>query len=488
MKTDSIINNFQGITVLVLGDTILDVYLDGTSTRLSPEAPVPVVDVQQERYFMGGAANVAVNLNALGARVTFCSVIGNDDGGRRVIQRLGSLGIRTDTIISAPERSTIVKERIMSASQLIARFDRGTENPLQHSTEELLIAQIRKAYPICDAMIIADYDKGILTSGIIESLAMLRGVTAPFLAIDSRRLGVFRKLHPSIVKPNYREAINLLALKPKVKDRVIQLKNKAQALQRATGSKLAVVTLDADGAIAFNTEKMVCHAYPPAVAHPHVIGAGDTFMSALTLALVCQANISEAITLSLAAASVSVSKENTACCSGLELRSFFVHQRKYVPSVDELREICNLYRRQGRKIVFTNGCFDILHSGHVNYLNEARKLGDVMIVGINNDDSIHRLKGAGRPINPIRDRIEVVGGLGAVDHITAFGRPDNDTPLELIEAIRPDIFVKGGDYAEKNLPEAPYVKKFGGQVHFIPFLPDHSTSGVIRRIQAAILQ
>ena len=487
MKTEDTIARFKDLTVMVVGDIILDVYLDGNSTRLSPEAPVPVVDVSQERYFMGGAANVAVNVRALGARVLFCSVLGRDSAGRRVIRRLNALGIDTQAVVCDPGRTTIVKERVMSAGQLLARFDKGSEDPLDKAAEQSLAGMLRTAYERCDAILIADYNKGVLTPGIIHEIGRLHAAKPAFMAVDSRRLGQFRELHPSVVKPNYREAVSLLGL-PEVTDRIPQLRKHAGKLCRATGASLSVVTLDADGAAILSSGKMLCHRYPPPVVRPQVVGAGDTFISAMTLALVSNAKSKEALKIALAAASISVSKEDTACCSELELRSFFAHERKFIPSLTVLAEVCELYRRQGRRIVFTNGCFDILHSGHVSYLKKASRLGDVMIVGVNTDDSIRRLKGEDRPINPMADRIEVLGSLEVVHHIVSFGEAGDDTPVELIKVVRPDVFVKGGDYAEKVLPEARFVEQFGGRVELVPFLADHSTTGVIRRIRRAAAQ
>jgi D-beta-D-heptose 7-phosphate kinase/D-beta-D-heptose 1-phosphate adenosyltransferase len=483
-KIDHIVSRFSQPVVLVLGDIILDVYLNGSSTRVSPEAPVPVINISKQRCFIGGAANVAANLRSLGARVIFCSVCGKDPGSKKVIRQLDKMGISTENVLLDPTRHTIIKERIMSQSQIVARFDRGSENDISPETEAMLAADLAAIYPHCDALVIADYNKGILTPGIIATLQSLRRKKPVFLSVDSKDLRKFRLLEPSVVKPNYEETARLLGLQPPGEDRLEWVRAHAGKLAPLTGAGLHVVTLDADGAIAFPRDGEPYHCPARPVAHPHVIGAGDTFMSALTLSLVCSAHVPEAVDLACAAACISVTKENTACCTDVELRSFFVHQRKTVDSLQDLQEICSLYRKQGRTIVFTNGCFDILHSGHVNYLNRAGKLGDVMIVGVNNDESIQRLKGHNRPINPMKDRIEVLEALEVIDHIIAFGAPDDDTPIEVIKTVKPDVFVKGGDYTKDKLPEAAYVENFGGEVRFLPLIPDHSTTNVIRRIRA----
>ena len=208
-------------------------------------------------------------------------------------------------------------------------------------------------------------------------------------------------------------------------------------------------------------------------------GAGDTFASALALALAAGAPTSTAAELASAAAAVVVGKERTATCSAQELREFVSAEGKYVSDLGRLAARVEFYRRQGEKVVFTNGCFDILHRGHITYLNRAKALGDVLIVGVNSDDGIRRLKGPDRPINSLEDRVQVLAALSCIDHLVAF---DEDTPCNLIRAIRPHVFVKGGDYTRERLPEAPLVEELGGVVHILPYLQDRSTTGLIERI------
>jgi D-beta-D-heptose 7-phosphate kinase/D-beta-D-heptose 1-phosphate adenosyltransferase len=183
-----------------------------------------------------------------------------------------------------------------------------------------------------------------------------------------------------------------------------------------------------------------------------------------------------------------VKKESTATCSVTELKSYLNIQTKYVNSFEEMEDLCDMYREQGKRIVFTNGCFDILHSGHVTYLHCAREFGDVLIVGVNTDESIKRIKGPERPINPLTDRLQVLGGLSAVDHIIAFGDEQDDTPIALIEVVKPHIFVKGGDYSKDKLPEAQTIERFGGQIIFVPHIPDHSTTEIIKRIAKPVTE
>lgn len=481
-EIQQLINKFSNLHVLVVGDLILDIYLAGNSTRLSPEAPVPVVDVLDEKIFMGGAANVAANVRALGANVFFCSVCGRDEKAEKAIALLRAKSINTNFIVKDPERETLVKERITAHSQILVRFDRGSDNNISEYAEKQLIKQLDEAYAHCDVVILADYDKGIFTPKIIKAIKDLQKKKPVFIAVDSKRLIAFKGLKPDLIKPNYEETMKLLSLKTGQKERIDQIRTRGKELFRLTGAKLTVVTLDEDGAIIFQNGYPVHRTYAIPVARPNVAGAGDTFISVMSLSMAVQKNVEEASELASAAAAIAVKKENTACCSDMELRSFFAHQHKHIVGMQELTEICDIYHAQKRKIVFTNGCFDILHSGHVNYLNRAGKLGDILIVGINTDESIRRLKGTSRPVNPLADRVEVIAALSTVSHIIAFGEEENDTPIELIKCVRPDIFVKGGDYTKAQLPEASVVEKLGGKIQFLPHIPNHSTTHVIRRI------
>lgn len=480
-----LINGFAGRRILVLGDLIIDGYLRGSCTRLSPEAPVPVVRVGERQYFAGGAANVAANLAAMGAVVRFCTVTGDDGDADRAERLLEARSVDPGGLIRDPERRTIVKERVVAGTQMLARVDRGTETPVGRATEDRLIGLLEKAYADCEALVIADYAKGIMTGRMLQSLKALRRERPAFLAVDSKQLTRFRPLQPSLAKPNAEEAFALLHAALPSANRLQALRAQAARISRATGAALTAITMDADGAVGIPRGAPPCHVPAWPVAHPQVAGAGDTFISALTLALLSGASLSQALNLAGAAASIAVAKPETACCAVDELRAVYALPRKPVAGMQELAALVHEYRRQGKRIVFTNGCFDILHSGHVSLLRRAARLGDVMIVGLNTDDSIRRLKGPERPINPLKDRVEVLSGLTAVDHIITFGEAGNDQPLQLIETIRPDVFVKGGDYADKTLPEASCVEGYGGVVRYLSLLPDHSTTGVIGRIRRA---
>jgi len=478
-----LVGRFASKRVLVLGDLMMDVYIKGTSSRLSPEAPVPVVDIQEIVHSPGGAANTALNLSALDAHVCFLSVVGNDEAGGRVLKLLNDHGIDTRGVLQRPGRNTLVKSRVVAGTQVLIRFDQGTDTPVDNDTETALMAMLREESHHVDAILVSDYNKGVLTESLIDTLQELRYERGVFIAIDSKRLTAFSRLEPSLVKPNYDEAVAMLGALGPAAARVEQLEARGHEIFAKTNAHLTAVTLDVDGAMIFERDKATCQVEAPFTPFPSVAGAGDTFISAFTLAMISGASVPEAARMATTASNIVVNKTDTSWCSARELKYYFHLREKYVTDLRDLENLCDLYRFQSKRIVFTNGCFDILHSGHVRYLNEAKTLGDVLIVGVNDDESIRRLKGNGRPINPLQDRLQVLAALGAIDHVIPFGDPQDDTPQQLVARIMPDIFVKGADYRRSTLPEADAVERHGGRIVFLDILPDHSTTHIINRIQ-----
>ncbi len=263
-------------------------------------------------------------------------------------------------------------------------------------------------------------------------------------------------------------------------ERIQQVEEHGHKILDIANTQIAAVTLDQDGALIFERGQPVYRIYARPAEHNRVTGAGDTFMSALALSLTAGAATNTAAEIASAAASIVVEKPGTSACYIEELKAYFSGEEKYIEDSFHMAARVAAYRRQGRRIVFTNGCFDILHSGHIQYLNQAKTQGDVLIVGINTDTSVRKLKGPNRPINALEDRAQVLSALSCVDHIIPF---DEEIPFNLIRMIRPDVFVKGGDYTRERLPEADLVEEMGGEVHLLPYISDHSTSGIIQRIR-----
>ena len=490
MKPDLIklLDAIANLNVIVIGEAMLDGYLEGYSDRLCPEAPVPIVTVTNRLYVPGGAANTAVNVRSLGGRVTFISVIGDDWEGDKLQLALSERDVSTKHIFIQLNRQTLTKQRVTASSQILVRFDSGTTNPIDAHTEQVLIDELERTFPECDAAIVSDYGYGILTEKVIDALAKLQRRYQRILVVDSKNLTAYRHLDLTAVKPNYDQVLQLLAIPPNPPllrqnkggiSRAEQITPYAEKLLDLTGAKIAAVTLDAEGAIIFEHNLPPHRTYTQPTIPARTTGAADTFSCALALALAAGAATPEAADFASAAAAVAISIDGTTACSAEELQQFLSPTNKHIPDSNKLVPLVASYRNAGRKIVFTNGCFDILHAGHVSYLNRAKAFGDVLIIGVNSDDSIRRLKGATRPINPLSDRIQVLSGLGCVDHLIAF---EEDTPSNLIRLICPDVYVKGGDYTKQTLPEAPLVEQLGGVVELLPFVKNRSTTRIIERI------
>jgi D-beta-D-heptose 7-phosphate kinase / D-beta-D-heptose 1-phosphate adenosyltransferase len=480
------ISRFSSLNVLVIGDFILDVFIKGISNRLCPEAPVPVVDVIDRLTYLGGAANTACNLCLLGANVTFCSVIGADAAGNEALSLLRQFGQNNIAVFNDTGRETIVKTRVVAGKQLITRFDGGTTGALSDLTADKLIAYLQKVYADFDVVILSDYDKGVITDRLVHALVRLQNVHKKFLAVDSKRLPFFRALTPSLVKPNYEEAIKLAGLMPQCHERASQMAGHEHVLREQTGADIIALTLDDEGSLIFQKGIEMYQARAPKVTSPQVAGAGDTFLSAFAMAYVISGDVQTSAETANAAAFIAIRKEATATCTAAELKCHFNMMAKHIANTDDLKELCAAYHEAGKRIVFTNGCFDILHTGHVTYLTCAKELGDVLIVGLNSDESIRRLKGEMRPVNPLSDRLQVLSGLTSVDHIITFGEESDDTPVNLISVVRPHVFVKGGDYRKEDLPELKLLESQGAEVVIIPSIPDRSTTNIINRMNRRV--
>ncbi len=473
-----LIDSFRELKVLIIGEAMLDVYLNGSVQRICREAPAPIVDIDGQQNAAGGAANTAVNIRSLGGRTTFLSVVGDDPAGLLLRRILLADGVPVDDLLIDPGRSTLVKNRITAGSQILLRFDQGTTARVDDDTETELIDRISRIFPSSDAVVISDYGYGIVTPKALERVRELQASAPKVLVVDSKHLADFRSLHATSVKPNYEETLSLLGLEGSVTPE--EITSYGEQILELTGSRIAAVTLDSKGALFFERGCPPYRTYARPAHRARGTGAGDTFVSALALCLAAGAPTAVAAEMASASAAVVVGKDGTTPCSAQELREYFQFGGKWVSGVDRLAERIELYRKQGQSIVFTNGCFDILHSGHVNCLHAAKAMGDVLIVGINSDGSVRRLKGGERPVNRLEDRIRLLAALGCVDHVVAF---EEDTPVEIIRAVRPDVFVKGGDYTVQTLPEAPLVHELGGRVVILPYTKNLSTSGIIDRIR-----
>jgi len=478
-----LVDAFPGLAVLVIGEAMLDAYLHGSTDRLCREAPVPIVAVANRTDVPGGAANTAVNARALGARVDLLSVVGDDAEGLTLRHALGGHGVGTEGLRVDGARRTLAKHRVLAGSQMLVRFDAGSTDRVDAAREDELVEHLYDRGRAADAVIVSDYGYGILTPRVIATLAAMQATAPRVLVVDSKVLRAYRRVGVTAVKPNYDEAMKLLAAGggARREERIAHIERHGERLLAVTGAQVAAVTLDTEGALFFERGRPPYRTYARPADHGRAAGAGDTFVSALALALAAGADTASAAELASAAAAVVVGKDGTATCSDVELRGYLAAGAKYVADASALAARLELYRREGRRIVLTNGCFDILHRGHITYLNAAKALGDVLVVGLNTDASVQRLKGSARPINPLEDRAEVLAALSCIDHIVPFAE---DTPIALVRAVRPHVFVKGGDYTADMLPEADAVAEVGGVVRILPYVADRSTTGLIDRIRA----
>ncbi len=470
-------------SVIVLGDAVLDVWLAGESHRLCREAPVPVIDVAHRSTAPGGAANTAVNLAALGADVMLVSVIGDDPEGEALRGLLAAAGVRTRGLVTDPGRRTPTKQRIASGDQLVARYDLSPERELTDAAGDAAAAALRTALAHRPAaVVVGDYGLGTTGPALHRELAGRRD-ELDLLVVDAHDLAPWASLRPDLVTPNVTEAAALLGTPVPDGERLDALGARREELLAASGASTVVLTGDREGAALLTGNPPRTHrTWADPAPERRASGAGDSFVAGLTLGITVGLEPASAIELAQAAADVAVNAPGTAVCSATQLAARLLRTRGAMLDHPELARVLAEHRAAGRRIVFTNGCFDVLHRGHVAYLAQAKQLGDVLVVALNSDSSVTRLKGPGRPVNPVEDRAAVLAALSCVDLVTSF---DEDTPAALLEMLRPATYAKGGDYTPEMLPETPLVRRLGGEVRILDYLPDTSTTLIVDRIRAA---
>ncbi len=478
----SLVAGFHGVDVLVVGESFLDGWWFGTSKRLCREAPVPVVDAGDCDYVPGAAANTAANVASLGARVRFLSVVGDDDDGRLVRRALRDRGVHDDDVLIEPGRRTVAKRRVLAGGQLVTRVDTGDTRDVAPQTARRLVDRLIALAPSVQVVLCCDYDGGVFTDAVRAHLADLQARAPRLVVVDARDLRRWTSVRPTVVTPNAGEVQALLPTRGALRhDRPHAVSEAGERILDAAGSTAAVVTLDTDGAVVLERGRPAYRLYTEPVPDSQAAGAGDSFAAALAVGLALGVDCAVAAELGSAAASVVVRRPGTTVCTRAELYAEVTRGDRGALALNVVAARVAAHRDAGRRIVLTNGCFDVLHRGHVAYLNAAKALGDVLVVAVNSDDSVRRLKGPDRPVNGHDDRAAVLAALSCVDLITVF---DGDTADEVITAVRPDVYVKGGDYTPAMLPEAPLVERLGGEVHIVDYLEDRSTSGLLERIRA----
>lgn len=463
--------------VLLLGDVMLDRYYYGEVSRISPEAPVPVVKVCEEKFSAGGAGNVAVNLANLGCSVSIAGAIGNDPSAELLKEALTSKGIEISGLI-VRDCPTITKVRILGGRQQVVRVDFEEVSPLKREEEEKVLDWFLKRIKDSDCVVISDYGKGFCTAGLCR-----------FIIEESKRHNLPVVVDPKgpdwkkyegafIVTPNVKELGEAYGKSVPNLDRDIEIAG-LEVLARYKLQNL-LVTRSEKGMTLFEGEN-IHHIPTKAKEVFDVSGAGDTVVATLAACIATGKSLLESARLSNVAAGVVVGKVGTAPITLSELEealknsSFKLSIESKIKSYDEALELVRRWKKDGFKIVFTNGCFDLLHVGHIYSLEEAKKRGDKLIVGLNSDASVKRLKGEGRPLIPQEDRARMLAALEFVDCVVIF---DDDTPERLISLIRPDVLVKGGDYRVEEVVGREYAR----EVHIVPLFKGYSTTSLIRKI------
>jgi D-beta-D-heptose 7-phosphate kinase / D-beta-D-heptose 1-phosphate adenosyltransferase len=479
----SVLQAITGRRAMVVGDTILDVYLRGATRGLCREAPAPVVAVQSSQSVPGGAANCAVNVAALGARPVLVSVVGDDLAGYEVRSAMRARGVPTDAMVLAPGRETVVKRRVVVGSHILVRLDEGVTAPITGAVDLAVRRNVAMAAQGSDVLVVSDYGYGTLTDTVRAVLVDVRR-SVPVTVVDAKNAATYACLRPTVVTPNYAEAVRLLGAPglDEADDQVRQIADLGAGLLDATAAEIVAVTLRASGAMLFERGRPPFHSRVPERTGQEVVGAGDAFTAALALALSAGADAPMAVELATFAAGDAARRTTvTAVCSRDEISGRLRASGRILAPAEVAAWASDAHDR-GQRIVFTNGCFDLFHEGHVAFLSDAKALGDLLIVGVNDDESVRSLKGPGRPVVDLSGRMRLLAALSCVDQVVPFSGP---SPLRLIETVHPHVFAKGGDYQLATIPEAELLGRLGTEIHILGYLEDRSTSRIIERVRSS---
>lgn len=470
--------DFFQAPVLVVGDLMLDRFYFGKTKRISPEAPVPVVNIDRLEDIPGGAANVAMNIASLGGSCQLSGITGVDEAAEVLTQRLNSVGIACH--FQTSDKPTIIKSRIISAHQQLLRMD--FETPFTSADAKNLPAKCQPLFGQSKVLVLSDYNKGTLSDP--QPLIQAAKAAGLQVLVDPKGQDFGKYRDADVVTPNMTEFEAVVGAVSSEAD----LMQKARQLINDLNIGALLITRSEHGMSLIRADQSELHL--PAIAKEvaDVTGAGDTVIATLAAALAAGETLEQAVTLANVAASIVVSKLGTATVSSPELQTEFErhqgnnssdHSFAGAVTTEQLKIAVDQAKQRGEKIVFTNGCFDILHAGHVSYLHEARSLGDRLVVAINTDESVSKLKGPGRPINTEERRKIVLAGLADVDWVTCF---EGDTPENLLREIQPDILVKGGDYDKKGVVGWEIVEGYGGEVRVMGLTENCSTTAIVNKI------
>ena len=462
--------------LLVIGDLMIDHYLWGSCERISPEAPVQVVNVKSESAVLGGAGNVINNLNALGTQVDVISVIGGCEISDELKTLLSNINVNSQYLITQKDRITSKKSRIIAAQQQVVRYDRESTDEINSESQKQILDTFNSIITDYDGVLLSDYGKGVLTKELTTSLIAIANKNNKKVLVDPKGLDYSKYKGAYLLTPNKKEASE--AMQVNIKDDA-SLTQAITQLKTECDLDVSLITLSEQG-VAIYDDRLRTH---PTVAREvyDVTGAGDTVLASLGFALACGVDIDDAVEFSNLAAGVVVGKIGSATATLNEIIEYESSLNKstsdeHIKTLGEITTLSEELKSRGKKIIFTNGCFDILHAGHVRYLETAKSYGDVLILGLNSDRSVTALKGEGRPINTQLDRAYILAALEAVDYVVVF---DDDTPYDLIKTIKPHTLVKGGDYEGK----AVVGQDIANELKLVQFVDGKSTTKTIEKIQ-----
>jgi len=468
------------VSVLLVGDLMLDEYLYGTIDRISPEAPVQVVNWREQRSGLGGAANVANNLAQLGCHVFLAGVVGSDATAEELLNTARAMGINTAGVVTDADRPTTLKTRVIAHRQQVIRIDREGGSQISDGSAKVLLDRVRKYIPSVDGIILSDYAKGVLRSDFCASVIQAGSSNHKRVLVDPKG-DDFRKYRGAfLLTPNKAELGRATQLPVRNED---EIRAAIACLFSQTECEAILVTRSEEGMSLYTRTGSETHIQTEARDVFDITGAGDTVISMIARVFFAGQDLETAARLANIAAGIKVGKFGAAAVSVEEI-SAAIRQRenegtRKVVELSQAKQLVSLARSQGRKVVFTNGCFDLLHAGHVQLLQKAKALGQVLIVAINDDASVRQTKGNGRPLISAMDRARIIAALEAVDHVIIFS---GLTPLHLIEELRPDVLVKGGNYNLEEVIGRKEVEKYGGRVVLIPTIDTQSSSRIIKEI------
>ena len=478
--------DFTDRKIAVIGDVMLDAYIEGSVTRISPEAPVPVVLFRDQRYVPGGAANVTANIAALGAAVRLVGAVGRDpeaDSLRTILRGIGNIDL--ESLVSVRDRSTTVKTRVIGERQQIVRIDREDTSPFSAESSELVIQKGRDAIAWADVVIFSDYGKGLLSTATLRCLIDAAREAGKKTIVDPKRADVTAYAGVDFITPNRAEMSAATGLRC---DSDEEAELAASVMIAKTGAAV-IMTRSAQGISYFHKDQAPLHLPTFARSVFDVSGAGDTVVAALSLGIASNLPMAEVIRLANHAAGIVVAKLGTAVVSASELLIAIGDEnntkppRKGAPvTLEVARRLRETWREQGLKVGFTNGCFDLLHPGHIRLLEQAAAAADRLIVALNTDASVKRLKGDTRPIQDENARATVIGALSAVDIVVLF---DEDTPLNLISALLPDLLIKGSDYTIDTVVGAKEVIAAGGRVLLVDLVAGQSSTKLVAKARTS---